>query len=167
MIGIIGAKGRIENIEKFINKTNEFSRKNDVSIQAFDANLIFGKMHIISAYEHAKRAFERLSNTTNSIEMETLLYASGERQIQKAIKKMGIKKGHSNIAFVIINNKLSNDIAQNLLKELNLVKDDNILEGNINTLQKFGISAEEISTVSNTHYQDIILEKVALVDIIK
>ena len=49
---------------------------------------------MISAVEHAIRAFERKTNTTNSLEKEIILYASGERQLKLAIPKIGIKKGN-------------------------------------------------------------------------
>jgi hypothetical protein len=47
-----------------------------VYLFVFDANVIFGEKHLISAVEHAVRAIDRKTNTTNSLEMEILLYAS-------------------------------------------------------------------------------------------
>jgi hypothetical protein len=54
-----------------------------------------------------------------------------------------------------------------LLKQLSLDRDDTVLEGNIDTLKKFGIGENEINTVAKAKYGDLILEKVAMVDIIK
>jgi tRNA threonylcarbamoyladenosine modification (KEOPS) complex Cgi121 subunit len=104
--------------------------------------------------------------------MEILLYSSGERQLKLAIPKMGIKKGNSNIAFVIINRKdtdysINNNLIDKLLKELTLERDDGVLEGNIVTLRNFGFNETEMKTVTKSKYGHLILEKVAMVDVIK
>ena len=169
MIKIVGAKGNIDKVDNFLEQIGSFSQNNNVIIQAFDADLIYGKNHLISAYEHAKRAMEQKTNTTNSLEMETLLYASGERQLKLAIPKMGIKKGKTNVAFILINQKTKSldNLANNMFKYLDLTRDDQVLNGDKKTLKKFGISETEIKTVMKTKYGHLILEKVAKVDIIK
>jgi KEOPS complex subunit Cgi121 len=170
MIKIIGAKGNIKDIDVFLKKVEDFSNKNNITIQSFNADLIFGKDHIISAVEHAKRSIERKTNTTNSLEKEILLYTSGDRQLKLAIPKMGVKKGRANIAFVFVNNEnseISNKITNDFLNSLNLKGDDNVLEGNRETLRKFGIKDNEIETVTKEKFGFIILEKVAMVDILK
>ncbi len=167
MYKIIGAKGYISNIDEFIKIINSFCDKNSIIIQVFNAKSIFDNKHIISAYKHAKRAFEQKTNTTNSLAMEILLYASGERQLKLAIPKIGIKKGQVDIAIIFIGIKIKNKTVNDLLKKLSLKRDDKVLEGNINTLKKFGLKQSEIKTVSKNKYGSLILEKVALVDIIK
>ena len=169
MIKIIGAKGDIQDIDVLLEKVGIFTQNNNIIIQAFDADMIYGKNHLISAFEHAKRAMDRKTNTTNSLEMETMLYASGERQLKLAIPKMGIKKGKTKIAFVLINQKAKNlgNLAGEMLKFLNLTRDDQVLDGDENTLKKFGISENEMKTVTKAKYGHLILEKVAKVDIIK
>ena len=170
MIKIIGAKGEIKDIDVFLKKINSFSTENNLIIQVFNADLIYGKDHIISAVEHAKRAFERKTNTTNSLEKEILLYASGNRQLKLAIPKMGVKEGSGKIAFVFVNNEkgeIPNRITNDFLNNLNLKTDDKVLEGNRETLIKFGIKENEIETVTEEKYSYIILEKVAMVDILK
>ena len=167
MIKIFGARGKIKDVETFLKKVGIFSEKNKLIIQAFNADMIYGKNHLISAVDHAQRAFDRKTNSTNSIEKEILLYASGERQLKLAIPKMGVVEGKANVAFVIISGKVSNQIIRDILSRLTLVRDDKILEGDIETLKKFGITENEINTVTKTKYGDLILEKVAMVDIIK
>ena len=166
MIKVIGAKGNIDDVDNFLKKILKFSEKYKIVIQAFDADLVYGKDHLISASEHATRAFERGKNSTNSLAMEILLYASGERQIQKSIQKLGVKKGKSNVAFVF-DGKVSDDIVENTLRDLDLSRDDKVLEGNKDTLKKFGIAQKELMTISENSYGHLILEKVAMVDIIK
>ena len=167
MIKIIGAKGNIQNVDSLLEKILSFSEKQGIVVQVFNADMIYGKNHIISAVEHAVRAIEGKTNTTNSLSMEIMLYASGERQLKLAIPKMGVKKGKGNIAFVFTNGKISDKTVDDLLKELALKRDDKILEGDKDTLKKFGLKDNEIETVTKAKYGDLILEKVALVDIIK
>ena len=167
MYKIVGAKGNISNIDKFLEEINIFCGKKNIVIQVFDARMIFGEKHIVSAFEHAKRAFEQKMNTTNSLAMEILLYASGERQLKLAIPKMGVKKGQTDIVFIFVGGKITNGLIDELLGKLSLNRDDKVLEGDINTLKKFGLKEKEIKTVSKDKYNELILEKIALVDIIK
>jgi tRNA threonylcarbamoyladenosine modification (KEOPS) complex Cgi121 subunit len=50
---------------------------------------------------------------------------------------------------------------------LDIARDDDVLEGDENTLRSFGISDEEKQTVSKQYYASLILERIALIDIIK
>jgi tRNA threonylcarbamoyladenosine modification (KEOPS) complex Cgi121 subunit len=173
MIKIIGTKGRIKNIDYFLKWIDIFSKENDTIIQVFDANMIFDKAHLISSFEHAKRAMERGTNTTNSLEKEIMLYASGERQIKLAINKMGIKENISNYVIIFINQNFRDKInsfdilIDKISNEFSFIRDDNVLSGDYNNLIKFGISQNEKKTVSKSKYNHLVLEKVAMVDIIK
>jgi KEOPS complex subunit Cgi121 len=174
MIKVIGARGSIPDVEIFLKQLMEFATKEHLVIQVLNAEMVYGKEHIVSAATHALRSWEQRTNATNSLALETMLYAAGERQIQKAIKKMGIKKGRQAIAFVLIdkekqkrNRKAYDRIIDKLLDTFHLKCDDIVLEGNIGTLKHFGITAEELRTVPKTRYGDLILERVAMVDVIK
>jgi len=173
MLEIIGANGKISNVEEFLKKISIFSKKYNLTIQVFDASMIFGKTHLKSAVEHALRAMKRKTNSTNTLDKEILLYASGERQIKKAIPKMGVKKGCEKIALVLINDdeqdkeNLFDSVKENILDQLNLKRDDSVLRGSHQTLLDFGLRDNEINTVTKDKYEFLILEKVAMVDVIK
>jgi KEOPS complex subunit Cgi121 len=176
MINVVGAQGNIQDVDSFLKQVLSFAQKHHVVIQVFDANMVYGKNHLISAVEHAIRAMKRKTNATNSTNMEILLYASGERQIKTALPKMGVKKGESVIAFVFVdelyniesvNGKISDFEISDFISKLGLVMDDHVLEGDEKVLRNFGVSDEELSTVMKAKYGDLILERVALVDIIK
>jgi len=167
MYKIFGAIGLIKDSDVFLKKINEFSNINNLKIQVFDANLIFGKNHIVTSINHALRSIENNKHTTNSIEMEIMLYASGERQLKLAIPKMGIKKNTKNIAFILISDNITNDIIKELLNFVSLKRCDSVLSSKGKNLKKFGINEKEIKTVSADNYEKLIIEKVALVDILK
>ena len=173
MIRVIGAQGNIKDVDSFLEIVFGFAKKHNFIVQAFDADMIYGKNHILSSIEHARRAIERNTNATNSLVMETMLYASGERQLKLAIPKMGIKNGGRNIAFVFLidTERIKDEIIDHLIDEmfelLSLCRNDDVLEGDIEVLRRFGINENEIKTVMNAKYGDLILEKIAMVDIIK
>lgn len=173
MIKIVGAKGYIENVDNFLKKVGDFAQHHKIIIQTFNADLIYGERHIISAVEHAVRAMDQKTNTTKSLEMEILLYASGERQLKLAIPKMGVKKGKLNIVFVLINDtkntkgSIPDKTINELIELFSLDRDDEVIEGDESTLRKFGINENQMKTVTKAKYGDLILEKVAMVDIIK
>jgi KEOPS complex subunit Cgi121 len=172
MIKVIGAKGNIQDIDLFLKQILSLSEEYKIVIQVINADIVYGKNHLISASQHSVRAFEQKKNSTNSLAMEILLYASGERQIQRAIQKVGIKKGNENIALVFIdefqeNGKVSNNIVGKILEILNLIREDKVLEGDNDTLRKFGITHQELMTVPKNKHRNLILEKVAMVDVIK
>ena len=173
MIKVFGAQGNIQNVDNFLKKILDFAQKHSIIIQVFNADMIYGKNHLISSVEHAKRAMKGKTNTTNSLSMEILLYASGERQLKLAIPKMGIKEGQSNIAFVFIcvnkriKVKIIDHLSDEMLKLLSLQRNDTILKGNKSVLKRFGIDENEIKTVTKDKDGDLILEKIAMVDIIK
>jgi len=172
MLKIIGGEGLIKNVDKFLEEITCYAEQHNIVIQVFNADLIFNKNHLTSAVEHAFRAIDRKTNTTNSAEMEILLYASGERQLKLAIPKMGIQKGEGKIAIVFTNHgerngKITDHLVDELTEMLSLKRDDKVLKGDKNTLKRFGLSDQEINTVSESKYEDLILEKIAMVDIIK
>jgi KEOPS complex subunit Cgi121 len=174
MIAVVGAYGGIKNIDSFIKQLLVFSEKERLVVQAFDATMIYSDDHLISATAHAKRAFQQGTNATGSLALEILLYAAGERQIEKAIKKMGVKKGRKKIVFVLTDplegtrkKTIDETVKRKLLKTFDLQLDEKAIQGDTGILKRFGITDQELSTIPKDHYGDLILEKVALVDIIK
>lgn len=174
MITILGAQGTIKNVDSFIQQLLQFSNEEHLVIQAFDATVIYSKDHLISAATHAKRAFLQGTNATNSLALEILLYAAGERQIQKAIKKVGVEKGEQQIVFLITDSadqkgkkSIDKAVIRRILKTFQLTTDEQELKADRETLKRFGITEIELSTIPEEKYGDLILEKIALVDVIK
>jgi KEOPS complex subunit Cgi121 len=174
MIKVIGARGSIADVDLFLQKLIEFATKEQLVVQALNADMIYGKEHLLSATEHALRSWAQGTNATNSLTLEILLYAAGERQIQKAIRKMGVRTGKQSIALLLVdmkkqkrNRKAYDSVIDKLLCTFHLTSDDKVLEGNNDTLKHFGITAEELQTVPKTMYGELILERVAMVDVLK
>ena len=82
-------------------------------------------------------------------------------------KVRGDRSISDDIAIVFIGDIISKKIIDEFLSFFSLSQDDEVLEGDEITLKKFGITENEIKTVKKAKYGDLILEKVAFVDIIK
>ncbi len=170
-IEIIGCTGEINDREELIGKLRSFGKESGVACQMMDAEVVYGREHIISAVEHAVRAFKKRTNSCKTLDMEILLYASGKRQIDDALKLMGIKNGNM-FAFVsaggtgIVGYNGSAE-SKGFIGSLGLKIDYDVINGNEITLKKFGIDKQELDAVDKSMYGDMILEKVAMVDIIK
>jgi KEOPS complex subunit Cgi121 len=125
------------------------------------AEMVSGMDHLRSALYHAARAIKDGRNSSDSLAMETLLYASGERQLSAAIKKMSPDETSDRIVVARLRGT-----ALEPASDWELVPEksgDQALE----SLTKFGISKREVETVRDAKAIDLVLERVALVDILK
>jgi len=134
-----------------------------IEILLMDARMVFGRVHVESAVEHAARAFKRGTNVASSMMMEVLLYASGERQLSSAIEKMGVRDGTRQVAIVVSDRMKQKTI----LRELGISADDSVLGARAGRLTAFGVTPKATSGVPKEKAADLALERVALVDIKK
>jgi len=132
-------------------------------IQLLDARLVCGRDHLASAAEHAERAMREGTNAAKALAVEFLLYASGERQIADALAKMGIRSNTTEFAVVAFGGL---DVPPALVA-LALTRDDSVLEASRQKLRAFGLSDAEIDSVPGDRQTDLVLERVAMVDLLK
>jgi KEOPS complex subunit Cgi121 len=93
-------KVKVENIDALLGQVKKDT--NDCHVQFFDARLVAGFDHLYFALLNALKAHETGKNISKNIAVETLLYASGQHQISKAIELLGIKPSSSQIALLVI-----------------------------------------------------------------
>ena len=139
MVVIIGARHRITDIDEALKAIADLSAELGVQIQVLDAALVFGKEHLEVAVEKAERAFSQERNISNTMGTEILLYAGAERQISKAIEKMGMKPGIEELAIIILGDANPDTI----MSKLGWERDDSVLDSDEDNI-------------------DMILEKMAL-----
>ncbi len=158
-VSVIGARcGRAE-------ARSVLERLKDVdggSVLVLDADVVCGRDHILSAVRHAERSFANSSNSCKDIAMETMLFASGERQISRAKEKMSPKEGSERLALVLFG--VPPDAATG---RASLTRDDSVLDCTPEKAARFGISHREIETVGEAQAADLVLERVAFVEIAK
>ena len=170
---IICCKGKINDIEKALGITQQYEKKYGVALLLLNPRLVYGKNHIESAVKHAIRAFREKRNTSHSLSLEILLYASGKTQLKDAIEFMGIKRTGPYAIICVGKTRISgseNMIPKGidkLVADLKLDRNNSVLDGSKEILYRFGITDTELKTVDKSMYQDLILERVAMVDVFK
>lgn len=163
---------KIKNIEELLDHVN--SRKiPKTEIQFFNADFVATWQHLYFAVLNALVAFKNKQNISKNLAMETMLYASTQRQIRKAVELLGIKQDISNIAAVAIGEcpKTLHLIMQSIAEYINDKEDETVLELSEEKTRiikrVFGISDLELETVRKSNdfrkaLVDLIIEKVAL-----
>lgn len=119
---------RIKDVNKFFTVTKE--KTGDICVQFFNAALIAGLEHLRFAALNALNAFKGKVNISSSMAMETLLYASAQRQIKEAVRLLGIKSTSRQVAVLVLGSSeekvaLTLETISNLLKA---EQDDSIIE---------------------------------------
>jgi tRNA threonylcarbamoyladenosine modification (KEOPS) complex Cgi121 subunit len=89
--------------------------------------------------------------------VETVLFASGERQISKALKKVGLRAGAERVALVLFE---VTDVPA-ALEALGLARDDEVIAPSREKAVRFGITEAELEAVPPDKYQELVLERVA------
>ncbi len=145
----------------FVTEITARARAVGASMLVVRAGMVFGRDHLASALLHAKRAFDEATNSADSLEMETLLYASGERQLSSAIAKIGVTEETREVVVARLSGDgFQPDAGWELLG-------DRPTRLSVEQLRAFGISDAEISTVPESRVADLVLERVAAVDVLK
>jgi KEOPS complex subunit Cgi121 len=163
---------RITDIDEFLSVIRREKPPN-VEIQLFDGKFVATWQHLYFAALNALTAFKNKENISKSIAMETMLYASAQRQISKATKLLGIKPNSSEIAVLIIGEKpetVRSTLAM-VSKHVKSESDDKVLElsnEKAKSIQKiFEISNVELKTItrkddSERALTDLVIERMAL-----
>ena len=127
MAVIFGARHLVADVDGELEKLSIASKNLGVEIQVLDAHMVFGMEHIEIALEKTERAFDQGRNIAKTRGTELMLYAGAERQISKAIEKMGLKPGIEELAVIIIGQHNNSDLDK-IMAELGWERDDSVLE---------------------------------------
>jgi KEOPS complex subunit Cgi121 len=171
-IAIIGFSNvKLENTNTFL---EQFRKQNKAHIQFFDAKQVAGPQHLYFAALNALNAFKKKTNISNNLEVEALLYASGQRQITKAVKMLGIKQDTSEVAALIMteNKNKKTGYLHMLTEIIPGERDDSVLELANKKIEKikklFNISDNEFEAKLEKKGQerealtDLVIEHMAL-----
>jgi KEOPS complex subunit Cgi121 len=137
------------------------AREKGSEVLVLDGRMVFGSDHLAAALYHAARAIEEGSNASDSLLMETMLYASGERQLSAATKKMGVTPDCTELVVAKLDD--GDFLPDPSWKGLSASR----AETDSEALLRFGISDAEISTLAGRSPVELVLEKVAAEDILK
>jgi tRNA threonylcarbamoyladenosine modification (KEOPS) complex Cgi121 subunit len=172
-IVILGFKNvSITNMNNFLKKIKK--ETNNIIIQFFDAKKVAGFQHIYFAAYNALNSFKKKSNISKNLAIESLLYASAQRQIKKAMEIFGIKPETSEIVVLIILKNITEkeDCIELISTKIPGERDDDVLLIDKNKL----ISIRKLFEISDIEFEaklkkqgfeiealiDLIIERMAL-----
>jgi KEOPS complex subunit Cgi121 len=152
---------------EFLSAVSGITERYRTRIVLFNADVMAGIEHVKSALAHARRSCASGSPISNSFEMEALLYAGGTRQCQEAVT-FGIHPGKNRCylcfcppdpgactameGLVTIVEEDWDAIDEEKMKRLSLI---------------FHITPEEAAVVGTERFSELVLERVALLDVFR
>jgi len=168
VVGIIGGRVKIRNINELLRKLAEIDRENRTTSQIFDASRVAGKIHLLHAAHLALAARATGKGFAQSLDIELICWVAGLRQIERALKRVGIRRGEQSVALLTIGDAHQQvQCAQReIVKRLEIRRDDKVLEitsdksGDL--IRSFSIREQELKTAS---VSELILERVALLSL--
>lgn len=153
-------------------KASRKQTKQNVDTQFFDAELIATDEHLYFAVLNAMQAFKNKTNLSKSPAMETILYASAQRQIQKAVELCGIKSKTKNMALIIIGEdpKEIIEVLDEVAKDVGIEPNESVLKMTKSKEKKikkaFKITEKELEVMKNSNQKkaiiNLVIERMAL-----
>ena len=151
-MSIIGTRG----ICPFNRAVEHFTSKGgDVII--LNPLYVYCEEQVLSAVEHAERAFRNGTNRSKTILTEIIMYISGERQASKALRKVRPAEGAEESILVLLN------IDDPELESIGLVEDATILESNDEKAKALGLDTKGM----DVDLRALAMELVAMLDVEK
>ncbi|MDQ1281508.1 MAG: hypothetical protein QG670_2773 [Thermoproteota archaeon] len=129
LIVILGFREvRIDNPNEFLRRTRQ--RLAHIAVQLIDADYVAGRLHLFFASLNTLKAFEQKQNISESLEVESLLYASCQRQISKAVEMIGLKANTSKIAVLafLSSNEEAKETEERITGVIHGIQDERVLE---------------------------------------
>ena len=167
-IDIYGGGAKEIGIEDALATIDQIDDSNNTISQIFDAENIAGKKHLLHAAKLALEAIKNDQSFADSPKIELTCWVAGKRQINKAIKKVGVNKESKKIAFITIgeDSEKVKETEERILESLEIEKDEDALKLNDQGKKRlqniYSISEEMLE-----HYsiEEIILENTALLSL--
>jgi KEOPS complex subunit Cgi121 len=164
-IRLLFGKPLIKDYTEFISAIRDLQATTGYVIQAVDADKIASERHLTFAAEKALLAFSEERNIAKDLGVEILRYASGERQIERALS-IWASATTKRVALIMIQPenlaRLWPDASD--LSELIEVDGKGCSFSPVAVREMFNISKEEIWAAGEARIPDLVLERVALVD---
>lgn len=144
---------RIDDVNELLKRTRQSLAP--MPVQLFDADYIAGRLHLFFASLNALKAFKQEQNISENLEVESLLYASCQRQISRAVEMIGMKPNTSKIAVLIFpsGEDEAEKAEEKISKIISGIRDDEVLEVKDDKkikrlMDAFGITKLELETMT-------------------
>jgi len=165
---IRSARCTIRDLAAFLRDLRVVAADHDTHLICFNAVMIAGRVHAATAVARAVRAFGEGKTISNTLEMESLLFAAGSRQCNIAAS-FGLHEGENEVYICCYPER--GDVWAALDPLFRFVKEswDTIdSEKRRHLMEIFAISSEEIEAAGgNGRIVDLVLERVALLQVMR
>jgi KEOPS complex subunit Cgi121 len=165
----IGARGEpVVHVDMWMRQLQRTAKSLDMVAQVLNASAVCGRVHLESAYLHARRAMERGTNLARTVLIEWVLCAAGVRQVDVAFQRVGIRPGSEAFAILLV---ADDDLVPTegqvtaLLETIDLERDDSLLDCTEAALRNLGVGDAELAAVPLESWPDLALERVALLEL--
>lgn len=120
-----------------------------------DPDMVAGRRHVLSAANHAERAFAEGTNRSKTLPTEIIVYCAWERQIGKALAKMRPKEGRDEYVALLM------DVDDPRLDEIGMERDDSLVDATPWKAERLGLGSCFLSP------EEQAVENVAMVELQK
>ncbi|MFA6224708.1 MAG: KEOPS complex subunit Cgi121 [Methanoregula sp.] len=162
---IRAAISTIEDRASFLHTLRTTAETYDSHIICFNADMLAGMRHAHTAMCHAVRSYNMGTMVSNTIEMEALLYAAGSRQCSLAAP-FGVHVGENHLYVCCYP---TSDVVWNALTPIIHVVEDSWScidsQKQVNLVDLFGITQEELTTTKGDRIIDLVIERIALLEV--
>lgn len=168
MIGVVGGGATVDDVDELLKKLARIDRKHGTVSQIFDASRIAGKEHLLHAARLALIAQATGKNFASSLNIELVCWVAGERQINRAFGKVGVREGSMAVAVLTIGKTRAavKRAQEDFVRELQIKRDDDVVEfvpkKTSALLKVFSIPKRELEIAD---IQKLVLERIALLSL--
>lgn len=161
MFQAVLARSSIESVDDVLEACRVLELRHEVTVQPVDPDIVYNLRHLESAVLHAQRAAAEGRASAHTLGGEFLLYLSGERRMQNALERAGIRPGMERVVLVAIGGMKAAAAIWGTLDRLGWSRDPAGIRDNPKALERLGVAS------GNGGAELAVLERVALVDVRK
>ena len=168
-VALAGARGvEVADVDAILETVRRLAGAS--AFQLFDADMVAGWRHLFHAAVNAAHAIRGGSAVSNSVEVESMLYASCQDQISKAFTLMGLGPQVKNVAILVLSKEPSDAerLAAEIAERLGQPDDDvlNVTPEKYERLKEvFDVNDRALAAVGGDPYEaltSLVVEKGAL-----
>lgn len=153
---------RLDDVLLWASKANRIA-----PTQVVRADLVVGPDHVAHAARLAARAQLEGRAQAGKPEVEFTRYLAGERQIRTALAKVGVRDGERDVAVIALGPKAEDAVRYFLHAAAARREDDGLLAATRAKLLAFGVTQAELEATTPERRLDLVLERVAQVDLLR
>jgi KEOPS complex subunit Cgi121 len=155
----------IEDRAAFLHTLRTLAEAHDAHIICFNADMLAGIQHAHTAICHAVRSYNAGTMVSNTLEMEALLYAAGSRQCSLAAP-FGVHSGENHLYICCY--PASDRVWEALAPVIHIVEDSwSCIDSKKRAylIDLFAITQDELATTIGNNIVDLVLERIALLEV--